>query len=1234
MILDLFFVQGEAFNPPLWSWMDPSLVAISLGIALLSAMVALQMAVLARRSTHAWARTTALSTGALAMGGGIWSMHFVGMLAYGPCAQSAFSPWITLLSTLPALLASWLALRVMMREEISGRQLALSAMLMGVAIGSMHFIGMAASSLRDFMRYDPLLVLVAVAVSVLLAAAALGVRFRLGESGRKLWPTLLGGSIMGTAIAGMHYTAMAAIRYVDVVPEDMGSAVAGGRIGMVAALTGFVLVLSLVVVVLNLGLRYRQFFRDVQRSETRLRAVVDTAVDAIIMIEGNGLVSTYNGAAERLLGWKAEEVIGKNVSMLMPQPMQREHDGYLHRHIATGHSSIIGVGREVKALHKDGYLVDVRLALGRVPLPGMPLFVGFLTDIRSRKQMEESLRHSEKQHRTLISNIPGVTFRSQQDRHGAPLFLGGSVQTLTGWLPEDFMEARACFADILHPDDADVFSRQVCDAIANNEPYTVEYRILHRDGGVRWVTESARGIYGADGQLQWIDGVMMDNTALKARNAEFEGTMTAINSALAVVEYDLEGRLISVNGNFCQLFGYAEQELLGQPHSLLCTPGRVADSSYQQLWQTLRSGKAESGEYQCVGQGGRLLWVQSSYHPILDAGGKPFKIVQLITDLTERRKMEQELLLSKEHAEAAAAARSTFLANMSHEIRTPMNAIIGFTEALLDTPLQTQQSRYLSTVHYSARSMLRLLNDILDTAKLDKGAMMLELEAFSPRELCEQILASLRINADKKGLYLRQDFAPAVPEFLVGDALRVQQILINLVGNAVKFTEQGGVTVAVDYRDGQLCLAVQDTGIGIAAEQIRRIFDPFAQADASTTRQYGGTGLGTTISRQLAELMGGRIEVESAQGAGSVFRVVLPLLPGERPDATSPRRFAELPSLRILAADDVRENLELLDIHLGKAHHRVTLASDGAEALALFQQQRFDLVLMDLQMPGMDGLEAARAIRAWEVQEKRMPVPIVALSASVLEEDRRAASAAGMDGFANKPLELSKLYAEMARVLRIDAQLREAVPVTHAASRQAMVDAHVIDWTVGLQRWGSMEVLQKALRRFAKEQPGHVHRLQDLRAAEDWEALAGGAHRMRGAAGNLALTALYTLASTLEAAARQADGLQADQQLGGLFEALAQLNALLAKQPGTVGSSETPVAPSPMSQVPLGQLQQWLAETIQALEGGELAAGALAALQQHLPADAMQPLQEAVDAFDFDRALACAHALKKQWIPA
>ena len=238
---------------------------------------------------------------------------------------------------------------------------------------------------------------------------------------------------------------------------------------------------------------------------------------------------------------------------------------------------------------------------------------------------------------------------------------------------------------------------------------------------------------------------------------------------------------------------------MGQHHRMFCEPAYVQTEAYVQFWEQLRSGQLDGGEYLRLGKDGRRIWIQATYNPIFDAKGQPFKVVKFETDLSQRRAMEQELRTAKERAEQAAAARSAFLANMSHEIRTPMNAIIGFTEALLDTPLDAQQRRHLAAVHQAARSMLRLLNDILDTAKLEKGAVELEIGDFSLQELCDQILTSLRIHAGKKGLALQCVTAERVPPYLRGDALRLQQILLNLLGNALKFTEAGRVQLRIDY---------------------------------------------------------------------------------------------------------------------------------------------------------------------------------------------------------------------------------------------------------------------------------------------------------------------------------------------------------------------------------------------------------------------------------------------------
>jgi signal transduction histidine kinase/ActR/RegA family two-component response regulator len=396
---------------------------------------------------------------------------------------------------------------------------------------------------------------------------------------------------------------------------------------------------------------------------------------------------------------------------------------------------------------------------------------------------------------------------------------------------------------------------------------------------------------------------------------------------------------------------------------------------------------------------------------------------QVAARTAELVRVNEELRRAKEAAEEASRLKSQFLANMSHDLRTPMNGVIGMTALALATDLNEQQRDYLTTVQNAAESLLCLLNDILDFSKIEAGKLTLEALPFDLREVVEQTVKSLRVSADQKGLAVGWRVDPAIPARLAGDPVRFRQILTNLVSNAIKFTEQGRVDVEVDLEaalsdEVAIRIAVRDTGIGIPPDKLATIFEPFTQADGSTTRRFGGTGLGLSISSRLAELMGGRIWVESELGKGSTFYVTL-RFPAAAPEApTSPQRAETgrraAPGLRILVAEDNPINQKVIARMLETEGHRVTVAADGRQALEFIEREPFDLILMDVQMPGMSGLEAARRIRERE-RATGGRIPIIALTASAMKGDRERCLEAGMDDYLSKPVRPAALQEIIAR---------------------------------------------------------------------------------------------------------------------------------------------------------------------------------------------------------------------------
>lgn len=490
------------------------------------------------------------------------------------------------------------------------------------------------------------------------------------------------------------------------------------------------------------------------------------------------------------------------------------------------------------------------------------------------------------------------------------------------------------------------------------------------------------------------------------------------------------GVITFINPAAESLLGYAHGSLIGlvarEVFYINSAGERGIDADSCPICAVLRTGNDYVGEWAFIRADDLVFPVEVSSKAIVQ-DGQITGSVTVFRDISERKAAQQELQRAREAAEAANEAKSAFLANMSHEIRTPMNGVIGMTDLLLDTALDEVQRDYVQTIRSSGDALLTVINDILDFSKIEAGMMQVESIPFDLHMVLGDVMALMQVRAREKGLELSLKIAASVPPVVLGDAVRLRQILFNLIGNALKFTEQGKVEVSVMRReqDHQLQFVIRDTGIGIAQDKIGHLFQAFSQVDASTTRRFGGTGLGLSISKRLAQLMGGDMGVASTEGVGSTFWFVVDMpaaqlnqaqplsAQAQAPAAAVPQRQARL----LLVEDNLVNQKVALALLKKLGYAQVVVANQGEEALAHLAAEDFDLVLMDCQMPEMDGFEATRQIRAGAQGVRNPRIPVVALTANVMQEDQDACAAAGMNDYLSKPIQPQMLAQTLDRWL-------------------------------------------------------------------------------------------------------------------------------------------------------------------------------------------------------------------------
>nr|WP_320192911.1 PAS domain S-box protein [uncultured Desulfobacter sp.] len=867
-----------------------------------------------------------------------------------------------------------------------------------------------------------------------------------------------------------------------------------------------------------------------------LDATLESTADGILVVDNKGKMATYNkkfvemwGVPDDILALKDDD---KAIGFVLDQ--LRNPGEFLEK---------------VKALYhqpeKESFDI-LKLNDGRIferfslPQRVEDLIVGRVwsfRDITKQKRNETALREAEERSRLLLESAGEGIFGV--DTEGRTTFVNSAALELLGFQKEELI-GRNIHALIHHTrSDGSPYSVEkcpMCHAYAEGLTSHVDNELLWNRNGKKLPVEytaspirSQEGITGAVVVFRDVTEIIRAREELLRSEANL--VLAQQIAHMGSWELDMPTGKLSWSDEVYRIFELDPKSFEATYETFL----NVIHPDDRDLVNTsfsdsVRDRSPYSVEHRLVMPDGRTKYVHEQGETFYDMEGSPIKSIGTILDVTERKKVEKEVLEAKKAAEAATRVKSMFLANMSHEIRTPLNAVLGFLDLVLEDPaLSDRHRQYLEIAIKSAHQLLDLINDILDVSKLERGKLIIDACPFSICRLMHDIQSELNIKADEKRIYLKLDIHHSVSGNFIGDPLRLRQIVLNLAGNAIKFTIEGGVFMRVmpAEEEGRLHFIIEDTGIGISADRLSQIFEPFTQADTSTTRRYGGTGLGTTIARELVELMGGRIWVESEEGCGSIFHFTIKLPPTDQIQDdddvfTIPGKLplpGERRGFRILLAEDIEANVDLAKIRLEQMGHEVTVARNGVEAVEAVAQREFDVILMDIQMPQMGGIEATERIREFET-DKEEHVPVIAMTASVMKEEIEKYLGSGIDRVVPKPVNFEKLFRTIEAVVPegVGETVVGGQPGGPATSMFELPLLAGIDIKEGIQRWQNTAVYLKKLQAFSLDYKNASAQLDRLIDEGDLDGASRMVHSLTGLAGNLSLTEVAGAVSSIDAA--------------------------------------------------------------------------------------------------------------------